>query len=421
MGNRGATVMRSAAFVTALTVVCMVFAVGMGAMAASERLVVWVGDGQPRLDEYQFVGQLFEKENPGITVDAQGQAGGQGQVMEKLALAIAAGAPPDASWLEGSAVLEFAAQGLLMDVTRAVADIRFAPADEQEMTLDGRMWAVPYHTAARGLFKRIDLFEQAGLDPFVDPETMDTLWAWNQKLTKRNPDGTYSQAGLVPWVGNWGAPAWIWTFGGKLIDIDGTKVTPTATYHKNVEAFEWLAEWGQFFGTRTPVSAGWGGLRDGKVAMSPESTSVVGRLIDANVPFITGRVPNPPGGGNGTWGGGTAIGVPFNVRNPELSLKLVRFFGEARVQIERFSYAPNVLPANWEALLAVGRRLPREWQGVLDQFPEARARTPLWIEYYVNQLNPGMNAVVDGKKTPQQALNDVQIVMEARFRDVFGD
>ena len=162
---------------------------------------------------------------------------------------------------------------------------------------------------------------------------MDTLWAWNQKLTKRNPDGTYSQAGLVPWVGNWGAPAWIWTFGGKLIDIDGTKVTPTATYHKNVEAFEWLAEWGQFFGTRTPVSAGWGGLRDGKVAMSPESTSVVGRLIDAT--YLHYRMVVPPGGGNGTWGGGTAIGVPLQCAESELSLKLVRFFGEARVQIER--------------------------------------------------------------------------------------
>jgi ABC-type glycerol-3-phosphate transport system substrate-binding protein len=109
-----------------------------------------------------------------------------------------------------------------------------------------------------------------------------------------------------------------------------------------------------------------------------------------------------------------------NVPNPELSLKLVRFFGEAKVQTERFGFAPDVLPANWQALLAVGRQLPKEWGPLLDQFPEARPRTPLWIEYYVNQLNPAMNAVVAGTKTPQQALNDVQLVMETRFRDVFG-
>lgn len=410
MGRRGTT--------SFVAVLCMILTLSWTAFGA-QRLTVWVGDGQTRLNEYQFVAQMYEKENPGITVDVQGQAGGQGQIMEKIALSVAAGAPPDATWLEGSAVLEFAAQGLLLEVTRAVAGLRFAPADEQEMTLNGRMWAVPYHTAARGLFKRIDLMEQVGLNPHVDPKNMDELYAWNQKLTKRNPDGTYSQAGMVPWVGNWGAPAWIWTFGGKLIEKQGSKIIPTATYQKNVEAFEWLASWGQFFGTRSPVAAGWGGFRDGKIALDAGSSSVIGRMVEANVPFTTGRVPNPPGGQNGTWGGGTAIGVPVNVSNPEASLKLVRFFGESRVQIERFGYAPDVLPANWDALLAVGRRLSKEWQGVLDQFPEARARTPLWIEYYVNQLNPGMLAVVDGRKTPQQALNDVQLVMEARFRDVF--
>lgn len=238
MNNRGASVRGSVALTTVLTAACVILALSSWGAIAAQRLTVWVGDGQPRLNEYQFVCDLFEKENPGITVDVQGQAGGQGQIMEKLALAIAAGAPPDASWLEGSAVLEFAAQGLLLEVTRAVDGIRFAPADTQEMTLGGRMWAVPYHTAARGLFKRIDLLEQAGLNPYVDPETMEELYAWNKKLTKRNPDGTYAQAGLVPWVGNWGAPAWIWTFGGKLIDKQGTKVTPTATFSKNVDAFE---------------------------------------------------------------------------------------------------------------------------------------------------------------------------------------
>ena len=58
-------VKRGAVFVTALTVLCMVFAVGFATVAAAERLVVWVGDGQPRLNEYQFVCQMFEKGEPG--------------------------------------------------------------------------------------------------------------------------------------------------------------------------------------------------------------------------------------------------------------------------------------------------------------------------------------------------------------------
>ena len=156
--------------------------------------------------------------------------------------------------------------------------------------------------------------------------------------------------------------------------------------------------------------------------MTPGSSSEVARILEAGTSFTTGRVPHPPGGRNGTWGGGTAVAVPAGVKNVDLALKLARFFGETEVQIQRFlSPAGVVLPANWDALMTVGRQLDqRLWGPLLDQFPEARPRTPLWIEYYVNQLNPAMNAVVNGSKTPEKALEDVQLVMQERFADIFG-
>jgi len=73
-------------------------------------------------------------------------------------LAIISGAPPDLMWLEGSGVIEFAYQGLLADLTDTLAGLNFVPADTQEMTYDGRIWAVPYHTTSRGLFKNVDYF-----------------------------------------------------------------------------------------------------------------------------------------------------------------------------------------------------------------------------------------------------------------------
>lgn len=388
---------------------------------AAQTLSVWVGDGEPRLREYELVARLFEEQHPGVSVEVVSQSGGQADVMQKLILAIVSGAAPDVMWLEGSGVIEFAAQGLLMDLTELLDGMRFTPSDTQEMMYNDKMWAVPYHTASRGLFKRLDLFAQAGMDAYPDPSSLDELQAWNQKLIRMDADRNYVQVGLVPWVGNWGAPAWIWTFGGQLLDIDGTRIRPTATLPANIEAFEWIRGWAQTYGNVTPVAAGWGGLLNGTVAMSTESTSSVGILLDAEVPFTVGRVPHPPGGMNGTWGGGTAVGVPVNAPNPEWALKLARFFGETETQIQRFSQPPHVLPANWDALLTVGRELPIEYASLLDQLPEARPRTPLWIEYYVQMLNPAMNAVVAGTKTPRQALEDVQRVMEVRFEDVFGD
>lgn len=388
--------------------------------SAATTLTVWVGDGDVRLREYQAVVKLFEQQNPDIKVDLQLQSGNQTQVMQKIALAIAGGAPPDVTWLEGSAVVEFAAQGLLTDVTRALDGIKFAPADTQEMTFNGRMWAVPYHTAARGLFKRIDKLEEVGLNPNVDPKSLDELYSWHQKLIKVGGDGRITQVGFMPWVGNWGSPAWIWSFGGQLIETKGKQIIPTATHPKNIEAFEWIRNWANSMGNVTPVTGGHTGFQNGTVAMSAESTSSVNRLIQAGVPFTTGKVPHPQGGVNGTWGGGTAVGVPINAPHPELALKLARFFGETAPQVERFSVAPDTLPANWQALLTVGRRLSKEWGPLLDQFPEARPRPSLWIEYYVNQLNPAMNQVVAGKQTTQQALMNVQQVMEFRYKEIFG-
>lgn len=394
----------------------------MAISVGAQKLTVWVGDGTIRMEEYEVVARLFEEQHPGVTVELVGVAGSQGQVMDKILLAIIGGSPPDLMWLEGSGVIEFAAQGLLMDLTDTLEGLRFAPSDTQEMTYDGRMWAVPYHTAARGLFKRIEYFEEIGMDPYVDPVDLEELYAWNQKLVRVDENGVYERAGLIPWVGNWGAPGWIWTFGGELLEVDGTTYRPTANAPKNIEAFDWIRRWGQFYGNQqTPVQGGFTGFQAGRIAMVTESTSAVARLVDADVQFTVGRVPYPEGGRNGTWGGGTAVGVPVNAPSPEWSLKLARFFGEAWVQIERYEAAPHGLPANMDALIEVGLQLPPQFGPLLDQLPEARPRTPLWIEYYVNRLNPAMNSVVTGAKTPEEALDEVQRIMEARFADVFGN
>lgn len=399
--------------------VVLLFALPVGAQDEVV-LTVWVGDGEIRMQEYRVVAELFEQQNPGVKVDLVAQSGGQAEVMEKIVLAIISGAPPDLMWLEGSGVIEFAAQGLLADLTDTLAGLNFVPADTQEMTYDGRIWAVPYHTTSRGLFKNADHFEEVGLDPNVDPVDMEELYQWNLRLIRTTEDGTYTRVGLVPWQTNWHMPGWIWAFGGELIEIDGTTYRPTANAQKNVEAMEWIRSWAQLYNNRTPIAGGTTGFQAGNTSMGAESTSVVSRFKDAGLRFTVGRVPNPEGGRNGVWGGGTAVGVPVNASNLEWALKLARFFGEPDVQIARFEGAPHGLPANWDALREVVAYLPLEFAGLIDQLPEARPRTPLWIEYYVNQLRPVTDRVVLGSLTPQEALDSIQRVMEARFADVFG-
>ena len=387
-------------------------------LAAAVDLTVWV-QSDIRREQFQFITDWYRQENPNVNIDLQQITGSQAEFTQKLTLAIASGAPPDVTWLEGSTVIEFAAQGLLTDLTRVLEDLRFTPADTQEMTYKGRIWAVPYHTTSRGLLKRVDLFNAAGLDPEAEATSLDDLWRWNQVLTVMNPDGSYARVGIIPWVGNWGAPAWMWTFGGTLLDETGLR--PTATHPKNIEAFEWLLEWGELYGNRAPVTGGYTGFATGTIAMVTESTTSAGRAMMDGLEFTTGRVPHPPGGANGTWGGGQAVGVPSNAPNMDEAIKLARYFGLDRVQERRFRTSPEAFPAAWDALQAIVPDLPPAYQSLLAQLPEARPRTPLWIDYYVNNLTPRLNDVIAGRITPQQALQQVQQVMEVRFAEVFGN
>lgn len=401
-----------------LVILHMSLAIALETAVYSQELIVWSWSHE-RHEQYKKIIEWYEEENPGVNVNIQLISGGQPQFTEKLMLSILSGAPPDLTWLEGSTVIELAAQGLLEDVTRALDDIRFTPADTEEMTYKGKMWGVPYHTTSRGLFKRVDLFDQSGLNPDVDPQSLDDLKIWHQKLTSTNNEGAYSRLGIVPWEGNWGPPAWMWTFGGRLIDESGLR--PTATDPKNIRAFEWLSEWAQSFGVTYPVRGGYAGFMAGTVAMNIDSTTHAGRFLESGIEFITGRVPHPPGGQNGTWGGGQALGIPVNAVNKKEAMNLLRYFGKAEVQEKRFQMFPEAFPANWDALQAIGRTLPEAYASLIDQLPEARPRTPLWIDYYIHNLNPAVAAVIRGQKTPHQALEEVQQIMEIRFAEVFGE
>src|SRR5690606_10533911 len=149
-------------------------------VAAAQDLTVWA-QSSIRREQFAAIMEWYkEEQNPGIAIEPQEIPGRPAELTEKTSLAIASGAPPDLTWLEGSTVIELAAQGLLEDITRVIEDIRFTPADTVEMTYQGRMYGVPYHTTSRGLFKRVDLFLAAGLDPHLYPQSLVELWAWNQ-------------------------------------------------------------------------------------------------------------------------------------------------------------------------------------------------------------------------------------------------
>ena len=360
----------------------------------------------------------YQEENSGVEFDVAHISGDQRVFLERLYVAMAASAAPDFTWLDGGHVKQLAAQALLEDVTEVLRGMNFTPGEEQEVTYRGRLYAAPYHATSRGLVKRVDVFGEAGVDPHADP-VFDDLVTWNQKLSKFAPDGTYTRIGFAPWFGNWDARGWIWTFGGDLVIESEGRFIPVATMKNNLEAFEWIDEWARRYNrTKAPVPGG-ASFDTGTLAMTIASTSNAANYIRSEIEFTTSPVPHPRQGLRITWGGGYVVGVPSGAVNKTEALKLLVFFASPRVQARRWTEFQSLLPANWDAIRMVASRLDRTYEPLLDQLPYAVPRAPMDGEWY-RALRQSEDLMVAGTLTPQEALERAQLVMSARFEEVFG-
>ena len=390
--------------------------------SSATKLTLWAWANQEVIDQFDAIARWFRESNPDVEIEIAHITGSQMDYLEKFLLASAGGAVPDVAWIEGGQVKHLSALGLLVDVTQALDGLEFTPGETEEVTFAGRLYAAPYQCTSRALFKRIDLFEQAGLDPYRDDISLDELWELNHRLSVVSADGRYTRVGIIPWTGNWGARGWIWGFGGELIEEVGNTFRPTATLPRDMQAFEWLDLWGQHYQrNRAPVSTRRTGFSQGLTAMYLGSTSDAAVIIREGTDFTSGPVPHPDDVPKASWGGGYTIGIPTPPSGqvkPE-AFQLVRFFGTSEVQTRRFRQFESLLPANWKALRTIAPSLPAPYAGLLAQLPYSRPRTPLSGEYN-EQLTNALNDVVTGKVTARAALEAVQVYMEARFVEVFG-
>jgi ABC-type glycerol-3-phosphate transport system substrate-binding protein len=398
-------------------VVCGVVALALPLQAAP-KLVVWAWANDEVIRQWSAQLEWYQEENPGIEFDVAHISGDQRVYLERLYVAMAASAAPDVTWLDGGHVKQLAAQGLLADLTGALRGLNFTPGELQEVTYNGRQYAAPYHSTSRGLVKRIDNLSEAGLDYNEDP-LFDDLVSWNQKLSQPLPDGTYKRIGFAPWFGNWDARGWIWAFGGDLVEETNGGFRPTAMLPSNLQAYEWIDEWAARYGRIKGPVAGGANFVTGTLGMTIASTTNAANYVRDKVAFTTSPVPHPPQGRKVTWGGGYVMGMPSEAANKAEAAKLLAYFASPRVQARRWNEFQALLPANWDAIRMIASRLDRVYEPLLALLPDAVPRAPMDGEWY-RALAQSTDLLIAGRLAPQEALERAQIVMAARFEEVFG-
>jgi multiple sugar transport system substrate-binding protein len=175
------------------------------------KLTVWnwgyAGDGKKLHDKLDA---MFEKANPGITID---EVALPSDYIAKIRASIAARKGPDVVTTFGGAWVAGLQRGFVPLQSRLTGEqrrnVKYVDAS---FSPDGNLYSLPYTSYAYMFIYNRKLFRKAGLDPNAPPKTWSGLLKACSKLRA---------AGVEPigagWKDGYGADAWFWTGGTQSL------------------------------------------------------------------------------------------------------------------------------------------------------------------------------------------------------------
>lgn len=398
--------------------------VGVAAPASAESIEFWLQPGDPYESSLRSLAAGFTEET-GIGVEITIVT--YGEHREKLTVAVAGGSPPDVVQFERSSIREYVgAYNVMEPLDRLLSDFdreRLLPGALEEALFVGVWYGMPERTDVRGLYWNQSLVAAAGLDADRGPQSWEELDLYARRLTRMDGN-SITQLGFAPWYSNWGVAGWIWAYGGDV--YDSATNAPTVNTEEAADVLAWYASFLSWLGPEgrtfhTKFGNAGAAFSNGGLAMILESTSFIGRLAtsDPDLAYMTGEVPHPQGGANGTWSGGPALVIPRGAKNPMEAAKFLEYVARPQSQLRRYLEAAAI-PAEREALFeAIAQTDHLPTRRLFEQLPVAHGRPPLWVPI-VNGLTGAQNKVLDGIAPPAAALEDAQRLLEADFERVFG-
>jgi len=392
------------------------------ARAASGNIQVWYPYSGTTVQAFLKLFPLFQKSNPGITTTPT-YAANDLSSNQKLFASVAAGAPPDVTWVDGPEVSGWGFRGIIQPLDSYMKRDGISLGDfwapcAKEIQYGGKVWALPYTADPNfGFYWNKKLFSAAGIKQA--PTTFDEMNAIAQELTIVK-GGNIQQIGLLPWnvygVAN-SIITWGWVFGGNF--FNQTTNTVTADDPPIVAALEWMVSYAKKYDITkisaftTPFGQGPNFQNGqvfalGKMAMQPMGPWEIPAIAQYNPSMQYGitRLPAYKSLAPSSWVGGWCVGIPKGAKNPDAAWEFVKWIcasnagttaaGNAVLDFpgyKKSSFFTNI-PANIKAFYPI-------LQGTQHQRPVTPAE-----DYYMGSLNNNVSDALYGKKTPKQALSD---------------
>ncbi|MFE9772883.1 extracellular solute-binding protein [Streptomyces sp. NPDC005931] len=294
------------------------------------------------------------------------------------------------------------------------------PTARQSVTVDGRVYGVPYFVGVRALYYRTDVFEELGLEV---PRTQAELISTAKRIRAARPE-LYGIA--VGGAYTYGAMPFLWAHGGELATGKGgsyASAIDRAEAHRGIEAYTSL-----FGDDNCPAAkcAGMGGndtvtaFASGKAAMAIGGDFSRAAVEAGEVRGAYAVVPLPGverGSIAPAFAGGNNLGVLKSTSHRTLAVDLMKRLASKETQGRLFD-AMGFLPTFSDVRREVAAQEPfvKPFVETLAAGTRFVPASPAWARIDSSQVLPTMfQEIVSGRKEVDAAAEDAARKMNEAF------
>ncbi|MFS0634897.1 extracellular solute-binding protein [Mesobacillus foraminis] len=374
---------------------------------------------QPKKQYFEKAVKEFEEQHPNIKIKTEAVL--NDSYKEKIRVVLGSSNPPDVffSW-SGEFAYNFARSGQSLDLTDYVKEDtewsdEFIQSQFKPFTLDGKIYGIPWSTDGKAFFYNKKIFDELDLEV---PKTWSDLLAASDKI---------KEAGYTPIGFGSKAPWTISHYIGSLnqlmvpqdvINEDYDRKNPEGDFsHPGyVKALEKFMELEPYFNKGVnSVDHEYSRelFKSGKAAIGFFQLAEIGLIEPTlkenlgvfNIPGIEGGEGNP----NSITGAPEGIMISSKTKHPKEAMEFVKFLTSKEKGIEQLTEVSEYSAVKGTTNEENASKLQQE---AIDLIANAE-ETYLWFDTAVDikivdaYLN-GTQQMLDGKKTPEQVMKDVQ-------------
>lgn len=316
----------------------------------------------------------FEAANPGT--DIQIEVVPWDVLQQKLTTDISGGANADLAIIGTRWLIDYVSQGVATPLDSYITPDfkgRFIDTFLTPSIMDGKTYGLPIAASARAMYYNKDLFEKAGITAV--PETWDEVKAAAEKIKALGGDvygfglqGKEIETDVYFYYA-------FWSYGGNLIDADGTSGLDSEAGYKAAELYKSLIDGGLTEPGVTSLNREdvQNLFKQGRVGMMITAPFLSAQIKEEapDLKYGVAAIPAGPTGARGTYGVTDSIIMFENSQNKDTAWKFLDYLFTTDKR-EEFTAGEGFLPVNKEEATRPVFADNADLKAFTDLLPDAR-------------------------------------------------